>query len=271
MDEHLIHKIVMRNELEKRSTLNPRYSLRAFARDLDLSPSHLSGILNGKYGLSRQGAIYIARKIGLSRTETEFFVQSVESVHGRSQLTRKAALEKLVQLKTKKIPHQLKLDQFRVIADWFHFAILQLTYLKSFKPTFAWVAKALGLQEIHVSEAIERLRRLNMLQIKDGQWHLIEGTTETDFNIPSEAVKTFHTQLIEKSKQALRFQSIDDRDFRSTILSIRKDRIFEAKAALKKLHAEFCEEISGDLTDKDQVYCLSTQFFSLTDIKEKSK
>lgn len=265
------HQAILRDELEKRCAHNPRYSLRAYARDLCLSPSHLSGVLKGQYGLSREGATNIAKKIGLSRTESEFFIQSVESLYGRSQLARTVAAEKLSQLQNKKRPQQLKLDHFRLIADWFHFAILELTYLKKFKGNFKWMANALGLNEIQVSAAVHRLQRLGLLSISKNDWRPTDDMTETDFNSPSEAVKTFHTQLLDKAKQAIRFQSLEDRDFRSTVLAIRKDRLPEAKAALAKLHQEFCEQVSGDSIEKDQVYCLSTQLFSLTDFKEHSQ
>ena len=43
---------------------------------------------------------------------------------------------------------QLQMDTFRVISDWYHFGILELTYLKSFKSDPRWIAKALGITEI---------------------------------------------------------------------------------------------------------------------------
>ena len=36
------------NELERRCQYNPNYSLRAYARDLEILPSRLSDVLNGK-------------------------------------------------------------------------------------------------------------------------------------------------------------------------------------------------------------------------------
>lgn len=38
---------VLRSELDRRQTRNPKYSLRAFARDLKMKPAHLSRILSG--------------------------------------------------------------------------------------------------------------------------------------------------------------------------------------------------------------------------------
>ena len=46
MQEALVNLI--QTELKRRKTANKAYSLRSFARDLGLSPSYLSSILNKK-------------------------------------------------------------------------------------------------------------------------------------------------------------------------------------------------------------------------------
>ena len=58
---------ILKAELEKRQRANARYSLRAFARDLGVSPSNLSEILQRKAGLSRIKAQEIAKKLNLLR------------------------------------------------------------------------------------------------------------------------------------------------------------------------------------------------------------
>lgn len=257
---------VLRSELEKRCAKNPRYSLRAFARDLDLSASHLSGIMSGRYGLSREGAISISRHIGLAAGETEIFVQSVESQHARSRVLRQVASEKLKALRKKSnSTTKLELDHFQMISDWYHFAILELTYLKSFRPTFDWIAKALEIHPLLAKKAVERLVRLKLLKVDGETWRPSDEETETGFETPSAAIKNFHSQVLERAGQALQVQPLEMRDFRTTVFAIRKDRLVEAKKQIEKLHREFCIEVSGDGSiGKDDVYCLSTQLFNLS-------
>ncbi len=261
---------VLRSELEKRCAKNSRYSLRAFARDLDLSASHLSGIMSGRYGLSREGAISISRRIGLAAGETEIFVQSVESQHARSKVLRQAASEKLKSLlssskKKTKLAIKLELDHFQMISDWYHFAILELTYLKSFRPSFDWIAKALEIHPLLAKKAVERLVRLKLLKVDGDRWRPSDEETETGFETPSAAIKAFHSQVLERAGQALQVQPLEMRDFRTTIFAIRKDRLADAKKQLEQLHREFCIEVSEDGSiGKDDVYCLSSQLFNLT-------
>lgn len=257
---------VLRSELEKRCAKNPRYSLRAFARDLELSASHLSGILGGRYGLSREGAVSISRRIGLAAGETEIFVQSVESQHARSRVLRQVASEKLKALRKKShSTTKLELDHFQMISDWYHFAILELTYLKSFRPTFDWIAKALDIHPLLAKKAVERLVRLKLLKVDGETWRPSDEETETGFETPSAAIKNFHSQVLERAGQALQVQPLEMRDFRTTIFAIRKDRLAEAKKQIEQLHREFCIEVSeGGSIGKDDVYCLSTQLFNLS-------
>ncbi|MGZ3710379.1 MAG: hypothetical protein ACXVBE_01430 [Bdellovibrionota bacterium] len=41
----------IRQAMESRAARNPRYSMRSFAKDLGISPSRLSEVLKGRYGL----------------------------------------------------------------------------------------------------------------------------------------------------------------------------------------------------------------------------
>ncbi len=101
-------------ELEQRLSLNPRYSLRAFARDLGISPSRLSHVLKGKFGLSESAGEGIAAKLGLNATETGAFVNSISAQHGRSGIRRETARRRLESLR-KEIT-ELTADSFMLIS-----------------------------------------------------------------------------------------------------------------------------------------------------------
>lgn len=60
----------LRDELLSRIRLNPRYSQRAFARDLGVSAGELSEAMRGKRSMSRRSLLSIAGSLGLNETET---------------------------------------------------------------------------------------------------------------------------------------------------------------------------------------------------------
>lgn len=89
------YKKLLRDKFEKRKMANPRYSLRAFARDIRISPSRLSEILNGKQGLSESGAEKISSALGMEGEEKARFILQVVAEDSRSKHKRRLAKEKL--------------------------------------------------------------------------------------------------------------------------------------------------------------------------------
>ena len=103
---------LLRAEFNLRSRNNSKYTLGAFARRLGLSSSHVHEILNARYGISRTMAVKIAEKLKFSEIKTQYFCDLVESQHGRSEINRKLALLRLVELKEK--THFQKLKYLRL-------------------------------------------------------------------------------------------------------------------------------------------------------------
>lgn len=71
------HIQVLQSELTRRKLKNSRYSLRAFAAQLEMHPSALSRILAGKQELSLQGALSVIEKLSMTEQEKHQFVASV--------------------------------------------------------------------------------------------------------------------------------------------------------------------------------------------------
>ena len=61
-------------ELKNRQRRNARYSLRAFARDLRVSPSFLSEVLAGKYQLSHAKAEDVAERLRFDEPMKSAFI-----------------------------------------------------------------------------------------------------------------------------------------------------------------------------------------------------
>ena len=71
-------------ELQRRRSHNSRYSLRAFARDLRLSPSYLSEVLAGKHHLSKARAEDLVGQLRFDTTLRQRFCElAAQSGYGR--------------------------------------------------------------------------------------------------------------------------------------------------------------------------------------------
>jgi uncharacterized protein (TIGR02147 family) len=254
------YREILKNEFEQRNLKNARYSLRSFARDLGLSPSRLSEVLNGRYGLSRKASEDIADKLSFSKTEKERFCDLVDLSHARSktkkELARLRLKKNILKYKT------MELDAFRVISDWHHLAILELTYLDHFKNDSTLIGKTLGISPSVVESAIDRLKKVGLIKEKAGNLVATEDFSAIGDDKPSLAVKNFHKQIMERALSALFVQSFEERDFSSVVMAISKSKLPQAKDLIRKFKKEFSTLVT-DTTSKDSVYCLGIQFFDL--------
>ncbi len=257
------YRQILKTKLSERCGKNSNYSLRAFARDLGISAQRLSHILSGRHGLSTEAAAEIALKLGMSDQESTIFCMLVQKNHARSKILKDNAEEKLKEIKESY--KDLNLDHFKIISDWYHFAIMELTQVENFKNNPRWIARSLGIKEMEVKIAIERLLRLELLEFDKEKNLKITGQFFADpKGTPSEALRIFHRQLMKKAIDSLDLQSLIEREMSSTILAINIEDLPQAKKDLKEFRETFDKRYSK-ATKKNKVYCLGMQLFNLQD------
>ena len=255
------YRLIIRDQFNYRCKANPRYSLRAFARDLNISCARLSLILNGKRGLSVAAAQKIAVKLSFSESETSMFCDLVQSKHARSQAAKEIAITRLQSKQADIQGRTLQLDAFKVISDWHHFAILQLMHLKQFQSNVTWISKALEIQHTQTEEALERLTRLGLIKKEDENYQLLQDYIDTPDEVPSEAIRKFHRQILEKAMTAIEMQSVEERDCTSMMLPIEASKLPLMKERIRKFRQEICREFTTDGNQLNVVYSLSIQCF----------
>lgn len=259
---------LLSDELQRRSALNKSYSLRAFARDLGLPASRLSLVLNKKQGLSLDVAESVASKLKLDDGKAAWFCSSVGELHSRSDAERKKFKKQLSSIKHEaRLQSEMLLEYFKVISDWYHFAILEMTYLERFKYDPAWIAQELDIMEVEVEQAIGRLIDLGLAEVKNGRLIDTFKFLATPSDVPSEALKKFNNQIMEKALTAQREQSIEKREFSANIFALDSSQLPILKEKLRDLRREFVFEASK-ARKKDAVYCLGMQFFDLGEGKK---
>jgi uncharacterized protein (TIGR02147 family) len=251
------------SEFESRRISNPRYSLRAYARDLGIAPPKLSEILREKSGLSEVSAKRIAPKIGLTKSETDVFVTLVASKHSRSSHLKKRALEKLKNSHELSRFKEMSFGVFDIVSDWYFNAILELTETVGFKSDISWIAKKLHLPEQLISDAVKKLMSLNLLaKNKENQWYQTEQDLATPSEIPSSSIRRYHRQILMKAADALSEVPVTERDFSAMTFAIPESKLAEGKQAIKEFRRKFAADMSKSKI-KERVYCLSIQFFPL--------
>lgn len=253
----------IRYEFSLRKSRRPHYSLRAFARDLELSPSTVSELIQEKVGLSKARALQIAKKLKLNPLHTEHFCDLISSAHARNPTEKKEAqIRARSRIRSQK--SMLSLDQFKLIADWQHFAILELLELHNKYHSIKSLALSLNLSENTITQSLKRLERLNLIQTHENFYAVTSTKTTVGEETPSLALQRFHTQLLDKAKLALSTQSLQQRDFQNTIFTLRKKELPQFKKDLEQASSALIQKYFHK-DKKDVLYCLSFQLFQLNE------
>ncbi len=249
------YRDILSSELLLRKQSNPRFSLRAFAKQLDLSASHLSSLIIGKRNLTSEQAKKLLAKLELSPADKSMFLAS--------------AFPHLVEPRTVQ-QHRTQLiqeDKFSLLSEWYHFAILSLGDISNNQATPQWIAERLSITELQARDALNRLKRLELITIKnDGSFKQSGKPLTTTDDIPSGAIKAYHRGVIDLAKSKLDLIPVEKREFGAVTIAINPAKIEKAKKMIRDFQNQLCEEL--EVGKKKSVYTLAVQFFPLTESKE---
>lgn len=237
-------------EYSRRRARGSGYSLRAFARFLQVPSGPLSEILNRKRSLSRRLAKQLSERLGHSEAERSRFLSAVPARSPRHEGPRYLPLD---------------LEVFSLIADWYHFALLSLVETRGFEPSLRRMAKRLNLSLAEARTGWARLKRIGLVKKRSGTW-VSTGPMATPTGVPSEAGRRFHQQGLEQALRALDEVPLCWREFGAMTMAIDVSRLPEARKAM----AEFRKKMAALLEqgDRTEVFRLQLQLFPLTRIQE---
>lgn len=262
MSPETTYRDIILKAFESRCKRNAMYSLRSFSRDLEVHPSLLSEVMNHKRSLSQKSAEKLAKKLEFTTDEMQHFLCLVEAENGKSMRKQRIAREKLAKLKANNDYQVLGEEEYQIVADWYHYTILELLYLEDASDDPSWMAKKLGLPLLTIKSALSRLVRVGLLIQKNGVYMPNELFSSFESETPSSAIKTHHEQVLDKAKQALYEQGVDARDFSTIIVATHRKHLPEIKAMIKEFRRKLDSFLSQNQS-KNSVYCLAIQFFRL--------
>jgi uncharacterized protein (TIGR02147 family) len=252
---------ILLKEIKDRKKSNPNYSIRAFARDLQLSAGFLSDVLKEKRTLSSDRAAEIGKKLKYNKIELSHFVNISRYSNAKNSSHKKLIQDHLKSSKKMMISvRKMKADQFAVIADWYHFAILELVEIEGFESSPDWIAKRLKISVSEVEMALDRLAKLKMISINDkGFIRKLENNEVMSF--PSAAIRKFHTQQLNKAKEALERLQYESRIMQGITMAVDPKKIPQAQELITEFRNKMYQLFENG--DKKNVYHLAIQLFPL--------
>jgi transcriptional regulator with XRE-family HTH domain len=240
---------LMREYAERRAR-NAAYSLRSFSKLLKLDPSTVSQLLSGKRNGSQKLIAKLCDRLN-APPQLRLMLLKAEHAENENASTGETQFQ------------QITLDSFAVISDWYHYAILELTYCKDFKSDPAWIARRLGITAIDVKAAIERLKRLNLLLEEDGVLKDSNGhLTNISQGLSVPALKNLQRQVLTMALESLDNTPVEERDITSMTMAIDPVLLPVAREKIKKFRRSLCKFL--ETNGRTRVYQLGIQFYPVS-------
>ncbi len=239
---------ILKQEFISRCQKNPQYSLRAFAKFLDIDQSYLSKIMRNQRTLSLKLAYKAGSALGYTASEVQKFFYK-EDLLNQNEINA----------------HLIQEDIFALSSDWFYFAILELLKTRGLKKDLAWIQSRLSLSKYEAEMAIRRLTRLGFIEINGSDIILIkENNTWVNEKNTNEARKNYQKQILKKAIEKIDSVDFSKRDQSSLTVAINPKDYKEIVQKITKLRKEINQISIRSKNNTNEVYQLSCSFFPLT-------
>lgn len=257
------YRDILRQEFLKRREENPDYTLSQFSKDCGLPSNRMSDILNKRYGLSRQSGESVAERINLEEQELELFITSIESEHARSKSVRDLAADKLKKIRFK--PDRFySAEELNGFLNWDDLAVVELMRHPEFNQDLKWLSYKLKKTIHEIKATVNKMIGLGTISKINGVYTVNYDYFATSSHMPSNAIKAYHKQILDITKESIDRNTVEERDISSVSFLCDVKNMNEIKSRIKSfmndLVADF-EEVNDDV----DLHVLNVQFFSPTE------
>lgn len=226
----------------QRRTLNSKYSLNAYARDLGVSKASLVQILNGKRTLTLKMLSKIIQKLPDSNEKNKL-----------------VAFEKKMQT-------PLRIETFNeqeksLFGDWRYFVILLAVEILDKTATVENLHALTSISKVQLKKLLPQLEDLKQISIKDKVVKRIK-TSMIQSNVPKELILKHHLESLKLSKNAIVTEPENLIKFHSLTIAIEESRLEK----INELTTNYIKKVLKELKSHnvDRVYKLNTQFFPIS-------
>lgn len=249
------HITKLNSEYKQRTLKNPGYSIRAYARDLNIDSSSLSSIMHGKRKIPNSKIEFIAAKICSTDSELKSFIKSAGQEH--------VALKNIKSKNSIEPKHQVAELEFAKISDIKTYTLLSMLEIEGFKYDKSWMAKKLKLDVKTLDKKITDLLEIGLVQEVNGTLVRTKKRTTTTDEVASKYIAKHHLDSLELAKQKYSELLPHERYFSTVTIPCDP----ESLAQVKKLIMEFEDKIGAFLRPKKKkdVFKLSIQFYQATE------
>ena len=166
-------------------------------------------------------------------------------------------------------PGVLTAETVSAIAEWYHFAILELTRLTEFRPDSRWIARVLDISVDEVNVALQRLIRLDLLDMAaHDRWVDTAGDARVSLqSLSPETCTARQTGSARLSASAARRVPVAFRDQTSITVAVNSRSLPRAIELVSRFRQQLLDLLTEG--DADDVYQIEIALFPVTTLKQE--
>lgn len=232
---------ILLKEFNLRQAKNARFSLRAYAKQLGISPTLLSLVLSGKSALGVDAANQVATILSLEGKRRQQFVPS------RNEKKR---------WRPKRAPRTVRIsdETLRKVGDWKSLAVLAAVGVPSFEGQARRIASGLGLKASETEKILRTLARTGLIMRVDEGYEIRSSRfRSTAGEVTREVSKRLAKDILQKVRRQIDGPTLADFPAISATFGCRKQDISALRSQLKSAVQRVVRRYSDNAVGHDTV------------------
>jgi hypothetical protein len=150
----------------------------------------------------------------------------------------------------------------KLILSWYHLTIVEFVRISRRLESAEWYSKKLDISATAVRLALQELLGHDLISFDPVSRDYSASHNDSTVDIPAKEIKAFHEQMAALAVKALYSSSVQDREFNSVILPMRKEEFSKFKLQLRALVNDFADAADAE-KNPDLICGFSSQMFQI--------
>lgn len=254
--------------------LDPKFSVRKLARDINVSSSYFPSVMSSKIPLRERIIPAIAKYTQLNRQEEHFLTYLVEFNEAKDLQAQSEAFKKISRFSHFKTSQLKNLALHQYFSSWHYVAIRELIRQKNFKTDPKWIKANLikNVPLTDIKEALNFLVKYGMAELdENGDLQVTDNFLECEGEVFKLALTEYYKQTFDLGIESIYSVPRDERHLASHTVSVSDKEFQKIKSIINKAHKDISEVASKSKGPENRVYHIGLHSFPLSKKSEGSE
>ncbi len=271
---YLDYRAYLRDLVANLKENSQEFSLRALAKQINVSPAYLSMVFSGHRSLSAANLENLAGALGLEVSEKSYLEWLLEIGEAKSDEDVLRALKKIQRFQGYRDVNAREIEVYEYLTHWQNVAIREMTALPDFQPDPKWIQKRLknkvALKDIR--ESLDFLEKHGFIERDpDGKIQRPSKRIAGKTGVLKPALTKFHRDLLLQAVESLESTPSEERNISAHTAAIPKDKVAEAKRILDEAREKIFALTGDETPGNSEVYHFNFIAFPLTNKIEEEE